>query len=101
MPAQIRRSVLWAVSYRLDGFPRSCSAGVTILESSNHQPEWYTLIDLKGFKVYYGFASRSYDVTIDVGLTTNAVLCGLQDGRTYYLAVTAYGYLWQPEPSLH
>src|SRR5262245_62155411 len=48
------------------------------------------LTDLKGYKVYYGFASRSYDVTIDVGLTTNAVVSGLQDGRTYYFAVTAY-----------
>jgi hypothetical protein len=48
------------------------------------------LTDLKGFKVYYGFASGSYSVTIDVGLNTNAVLSDLQDGRTYYFAVTAY-----------
>ena len=48
------------------------------------------LTDLAGYKVYHGFASRSYDVTIDVGLTTSAVLSDLQDGRTYYFAVTAY-----------
>ena len=48
------------------------------------------LTDLAGYKVYHGFASRSYNVTIDVGLTTSAVLSDLQDGRTYYFAVTAY-----------
>jgi hypothetical protein len=29
-------------------------------------------------------------VTTDVGLTTSAVISGLQDGRTYYFTVTAY-----------
>jgi hypothetical protein len=48
------------------------------------------LTDLAGYKVYYGFDSLSYDVTTDVGLATSAVLSGLQDGRTYYFAVTAY-----------
>ncbi len=38
------------------------------------------LTDLAGYQVYHGFATRSYDVTIDVGLTTSAVLSGLQEG---------------------
>jgi Malectin domain/Bacterial TSP3 repeat len=49
-----------------------------------------SLNDLAGYKVYYGFAPQSYDVTTDVGLTTSAVISGLEDGRTYYFAVTAY-----------
>jgi hypothetical protein len=49
------------------------------------------LVDLKGYKVHYGPASRSYSQTIQVtnpGLTTY-VVDNLPTG-TYYFAVTAY-----------
>ena len=49
-----------------------------------------SLNDLAGYEVYYGLASRSYDVAIDVGLNTSAVLSDLEVGPTYYFAVTAY-----------
>jgi Bacterial TSP3 repeat len=48
------------------------------------------LTDLAGYHVYYGLASLSYSVSIDVGLTTSAAISGLVDGLTYYFAVTAY-----------
>ena len=40
--------------------------------------------------MYYGLASRSYGDSVDVGLTTSAAISDLQEGRTYYFAVTAY-----------
>ena len=49
------------------------------------------LVDLKGYKVHYGSASKSYSEVIQVansGLTTY-VVDNLQAG-TYYFAVTAY-----------
>jgi hypothetical protein len=45
---------------------------------------------LAGYKVYYGQASREYDVSEDARLSTTATLSGLEAGRTYYFAVTAY-----------
>jgi hypothetical protein len=43
-----------------------------------------------GYKLYYGFASRSYSTEINVGNVTQYTVTGLQDGRTYYFAVKAY-----------
>ena len=91
MLAQKRRIVLCAViSLILTAFhvhaARVSLSWTAPTTNQNNTP----LTDLAGYKVYHGFASRSYDVTIDVGLTTSAVLSGLQDGRAYYFAVTAY-----------
>ena len=46
--------------------------------------------DLKGYKIYYGTASRNYTQSKDVGKVTTYMLTGLTEGRTYYIAVTAY-----------
>ena len=46
--------------------------------------------DLAGYIVYYGTESGAYSESIDVGNTTQHTITGLQDGDTYYLAVTAY-----------
>jgi hypothetical protein len=48
------------------------------------------LTDLAGYMVYYGTASQMYTTTVDVGLTTSAVLSGLAEGTTYYFTATAY-----------
>ena len=45
---------------------------------------------VKGYKVYYGAASKTYQQTIDVGLSTTYSLSTLTSGATYYFAVTAY-----------
>jgi len=46
--------------------------------------------DLGGYKVYYGTVSRDYDVSLDVGNWTSCTIASLQEGDTYYFAVTAY-----------
>jgi hypothetical protein len=45
--------------------------------------------DLAGYQVYYGTSSRSYGLPVPVGKVTTYQLSGLQEGRTYYFAVTA------------
>jgi hypothetical protein len=49
-----------------------------------------TEADLAGYRVYYGTSSRDYGVTLDVGNWTSCTIGGLQQGKTYYFAVTAY-----------
>jgi hypothetical protein len=48
-----------------------------------------------GYKLYYGLASQSYSVTIDVGSSTTAALSGLEPASTYYFAATDYDGLGQ------
>jgi hypothetical protein len=43
-----------------------------------------------GYKLYVGFASRSYNQTTDVGDATSVTFSQLTSGDTYYFAVTAY-----------
>ena len=51
------------------------------------------LTDLAGYKIYYGTASRSYSQIIDVGNVTTSTISSLNNGATYYFAVTAYDAL--------
>jgi hypothetical protein len=46
--------------------------------------------DLVGYRLYYGLSSGNYHVTLDVGNALSAALDGLEEGKTYYFAVTAY-----------
>jgi type IV pilus assembly protein PilY1 len=46
--------------------------------------------NLAGYKVYYGTSSKSYAGSVDVGNATTYNLTGLTEGKTYYIAVTAY-----------
>jgi len=43
-----------------------------------------------GYVLYYGTACRVYSNRIDLGTNTAATVPGLQEGQTYYFAVTAY-----------
>ena len=53
-------------------------------------------VGVKGYKVYYGTKSVTnentvkYDKNIDVGNVLQYIVGGLQNGETYYFAVTAY-----------
>ena len=46
--------------------------------------------DLAGYNVYYGTASGVYEDPVDVGNVTEYELMGLNEGVTYYIAITAY-----------
>jgi hypothetical protein len=51
--------------------------------------------NLAGYKIHYGTSSRAYTNTIDVGLsstpsTPTQTVTDLEDGKTYYFALTAY-----------
>jgi len=44
-----------------------------------------------GYKMYYyGTSSSGYTCTVDVGSYTTCTISGLEEGNTYYFAVTAY-----------
>jgi hypothetical protein len=72
-----------------DGNPQS---NVTLSwQAPTENADGSTLVDLKGYKVHYGSASKTYSDTIQVanaGLTTYVVQ-NLATGK-YYFAVTAY-----------
>lgn len=46
--------------------------------------------NLAGYKVYYGTASGSYSIVVDVGNWTTLTISSLEAGKTYYFAATAY-----------
>ena len=64
--------------------PAAHSAPVDLQWDPNPEPE------LVGYKIYWGTSSGNYTSSIDVGNTTNYTIEGLDEGRTYYFAATAY-----------
>lgn len=46
--------------------------------------------DLEGYKIHYGNITRDYNTKIDVGNRTSFTIGGLEDGKEYYFAATAY-----------
>jgi len=59
-------------------------AQVTLRWDPNSDP------DLAGYKIYYGLASRNYQYQADVGMQTTYTIPNLADGKTFYIAATAY-----------
>jgi hypothetical protein len=47
-------------------------------------------VDLAGYKVYYGNSSKNYKYSVDVGNFTSCSISGLEEGKTYFFAATAY-----------
>lgn len=56
---------------------------VTLAWDPNPEP------DVAGYLVYYGNASRNYPYHTNVGNVTTATVYGLQEGLTYFFAITA------------
>ena len=48
------------------------------------------LVDLAGYKLYYGTSAGSYNTVIDVGNVATTAIPNLDEGIIYYFAVTAY-----------
>lgn len=51
---------------------------------------WDPVSNATGYRVYYGSASGQYSRTFDAGNSTQAILTGLDDCSTWYVAVKAY-----------
>ncbi len=49
-----------------------------------------TSTNTAGYAVYYGTNSANYSSRLDAGTNTTVTIPGLQEGDTYYFAVTAY-----------
>ena len=64
--------------------PVSHSANVTLAWDHNDQ------VSVTGFYVYYGLESGIYSTKIDAGSEPQYTLVGLDDLKSYYIAVTAY-----------
>jgi hypothetical protein len=46
--------------------------------------------NVAGYRVYYGHSSRTYPFVVDAGTDNTGIINNLQEGVTYYFAVTAY-----------
>ena len=60
------------------------SATVTVAWDPNPEPT------VAGYNMYYGTSSGRYTNSVDVGNATRCTISALQEGVTYYLAVTAH-----------
>lgn len=47
------------------------------------------IVNLAGYRLYYGTASQTYSNSITIGLSPTATISNLQEGVTYYFAVVA------------
>ena len=63
-----------------------------IIHAAQITLEWDAVIHslLEGYVVHYGTYSGDYDVSLDVGNWTSCTIADLEEGETYYFAVTAY-----------
>ncbi|RJR39528.1 MAG: hypothetical protein C4576_21530 [Desulfobacteraceae bacterium] len=75
---------LFAVVAQIAYVQETIAAQVTLQWEANSET------GLAGYKVHYGTHSRIYTNFIDVGRVTRYSVTGLQEGATYYFAVTAY-----------
>ena len=46
--------------------------------------------NVDGYKMHYGTSSRNYPYSVNVGNHTSCSISGLQEGKKYYFAATAY-----------
>ena len=94
---EIRRLKCWVAVWAVAALGVSGSApavDVTLgWEPPTRTIEGEPLVDLAGFKVYWGAASRTYGSAIDVGVSTEITLGGFEHGATAYFSVTAYNSL--------
>ena len=64
--------------------PCAQAGEVALAWDANSEP------DISGYRIYVGVESRQYNNVIDVGNNASCVVSGLEQGRAYYFAATAY-----------
>jgi len=64
--------------------PASYAAQIELEWDPNGEPE------LAGYKIYWGLSNGNYTSSMDVGKNTFCTISGLDEGKTYYFAATAY-----------
>ena|SRR5215831_1356953 len=75
----------WVHSPRCDdAWNRTCRSECDVKLDSHVDPS------LKGYKIYHGTASGSYQPPIEAGLNTTVPITNLQRGIRYFFAITAY-----------
>jgi hypothetical protein len=74
-----------------------CNAGWKLFESPAKASISLNLVwnassdtNVVGYKVYYGTVSEQYTDVIVAGNVTNALISGIESGKTYYFAATSY-----------
>jgi hypothetical protein len=79
------------VRYTLLFFLLFCSSH-SVLASQSIVLGWNGSPDTNvvGYSIHYGTNSGQYAFHMDVGTQTTAKLANLQEGQTYYIAITAY-----------
>ncbi len=87
-PGSIFALSLFACLFLLNGFGPGSTQGfaaqVTLAWDANTDPS------VTGYKLYYGYATRSYGAPVNIGKVTQYTLTGIQEGINCYFAVTAY-----------
>jgi hypothetical protein len=60
------------------------SAQMALAWGPNNEP------GVAGYRIYYGLLMDQYSSSVDAGNRTSYTLSSLEDGKTYYVAATAY-----------
>jgi hypothetical protein len=68
------------------------AGGVRLSWNPNQEP------DLEGYRVFCGYSSRSYSMTMTVGRVTSMDISGLSPGVTCYFAVRAFDFSGNESP---
>jgi hypothetical protein len=64
--------------------PAADAAQVTLVWNRNPES------DVAGYKMHYGATRGNYQYIVDVGNQTSCTISGLEEGKTYYFAASAY-----------
>ncbi|MGD2186698.1 MAG: fibronectin type III domain-containing protein [Desulfobacterales bacterium] len=69
-----------------------CALPLSVAHAAYVDLEWdpNTEPELAGYKIYWGTASGNYSFSKDAGKNTTCTVSGLDEGKTYYFAATAY-----------
>ena len=89
MPWDIPKTITPPLLYPANIGPTPASVDLTWDEPTEYT-DGTPLTSLGGYKIYTGNTPGNYSQVLDVGNVTSYTLSGLNDGTTYYFAVTAY-----------